>query len=192
MLGLIGAGIGLLGGIGKMFGRGRANRELEKLIGQNPQYQINDIAKRQYALTQNQLMGRMPGAASIEKNILSNQANIQGQIDRNATDSSQALALLASTQGQTNQNFNDLGTQEAQDYQRRLNNYLTTGATMINEGDKVYNDQVRRFNDLVNIRGAQQQNRQNNFGDISNFGFGMMNLGLNAGGDKQLIKKLVG
>lgn len=177
-LSAIGMGVGLIGGIGSIFGNRKSNRELEKLIKQNPTYQSNPIASQRMALAQQLLNARMPGAASMERNIYGNQANTIAQINRNATDSSQALALSAGTQGQTNQAFNQLGMQEGQDYYNRLNNLTGAQQGMIQEGDKVYQDQVRQFQDLAAIRGAQNNNRQAAWSGVSNMGFGLMNFGL--------------
>lgn len=185
-LSMAGLGIGLIGGIGSIFGNRKSNRELEKLIKQNPTYQSNPIAGQRMALAQQLLNARMPGAASQERNIYGAQANTLANVQRNATDSSQALALAAGTQGQTNQAFNQLGIQEGQDYYNRLNNLTGAQQGMIQEGDKVYQDQVRKFQDLAAIRGAQNQNRQSTWQGISNLGFGTMNFGL-AGGSKGMF-----
>src|SRR5215813_4668825 len=121
-LSLAGLGIGLVGAIGKLFGRGKANREMNQVLAQDPTYQVNPVAKQRLGLAQSLLNSRMPGAANIEKNIYTNQANTISNINKNATDASQALALAANTQGQSNTAFNQLGIEEDQDYQRRLNN----------------------------------------------------------------------
>lgn len=179
-LGIIGLGAGLVGGIGSLFGNKKSNKGLEDLLRQNPSYQKNPIAGQRLALAQQLLNARMPGAASLERNIFSNQANTLGQINRNATDASQALALASASQGQTNQALGQLGVQESQDYYNRLQNLTGAQQGMIEEGDKVYQDQIRRFQDLAAIRGAQNQNRQNTWSGISNLGFGLANFGLAA------------
>lgn len=181
MLPLIGAGLGLVGAIGGLFGNKRANKRLESLIGQDPKYNSNPIAGDRMSLAKQLLNGRMPGAASVERNIMGNQGNAITNINKVATDSSQALALGANIQGQTNQAFQQLGQQESQDYQRRYGNLVGAQEGMIQEGDKVYQDQVRRFEDLAKIRGAQNQNSQNAWKSISNAGMGIMNFGLSAG-----------
>lgn len=173
-----GAGIGLIGGIGKMFQSGAANKSLSRLQKLDPVYKENPMAKQRLGLAQSLLNARMPGASNIERNIYGTQANAVSNINRNATDSSQALALGAATQGQANQSFNQLGAEEAQDYQRRYGNYTGAQEGVINEQDKVYQDQVRRFGDLAQIRGMQNANRQQNWKDISNLGFGAMNFGM--------------
>lgn len=192
---LIMAGVGLAAGIGgavgKMFGRKKQNKELEKLIGLNPAYQANPLAAEKLNLARSLMNARMPGAATAERNIFTNQANFTGNVNRNATDASQALSLMASGQANTNESLENLSTQEAQDYQRRYGNMSNAQDDLINENDKVFQDQVRRFNDLAAIRGAQSQNKQATWGDISGLGFGIANFALGAGGDKlgQMLKK---
>lgn len=177
----IGLGIGLAGSIGKMFGRGKANKQMSRLMGQNPQYKINPLAQERLGLAQTLLNARMPGAMNAERNIFSNQAGQISNINRVATDSSQALALATGTQGATNDAIMGLGQAEAMDYQRRYGNLSGAQDGMINEQDKVFQDQVRRFQDNVQIQGGINQNKQAGWGDISNMGFGLMDFGL-AGG----------
>lgn len=184
----IGLGVGLLGGIGSLFGSRRANRRLEELNRMNPQYQTNPIAQQRMGLAQTLLNARMPGAAAIERNIYGAQANQLGAISRGATDSSQALALAAGTQGQANQAFTNLGIQESQDYYNRLENLEGAQQGMIAEGDKQYQDQVRRFEDTARIRGAQTANTQGAWNSLSNLGFGVMDFAL-AGGFKNMFGK---
>lgn len=178
---IAGLGLGVIGGIGNLFGNRKANKRLEALMKTNPQYKANPLAQQQMGLAQTLLNARMPGAASAEQNIWQNQANTLGQVNRNATDASQALALAAGAQGQTNQAFGNLATQESQDYQRRYGNLATAQQGVINENDKVFQDQVRRFQDMAQIQGAQNANTQNSWSSLGNLGFGMMNFGL-AGG----------
>lgn len=182
---ILGAGVGLIGGIGGLFGAGSANRKLEQLISKDPTYKANPIAAQRMGLAQTLLNARSPGAAYAQQNIYGNQANQQANVERNATDASQALALGAVSQGQTNKAFGDLNNQEAEDYQRRYGNLVGAQQGQIQEGDKVYQDQIRRFNDLAQIRGMQSQNTQNAWGSLSNLGFGALNFGL-AGGFRGL------
>lgn len=180
-LAAIGLATGIIGGIGKIFGRGKANRRLEKLMQNDPLYKANPIAGQRMALARQLLNARSPGAAQVERNIYKNQANQLGQLQRNATDSSQLLALGAGAIGQSNQAFNELGLNEAQDYQRRYGNLVGAQEGMINEQDKVYQDKIRRFQNQLQSHGVQNANRQANWGDISSMGFGLMNFGMGSG-----------
>lgn len=181
-----GLGLGLIGGIGSLFGARRANRRLDQLMKQNPAYKENPLARERMGLAQTLLNARMPGAAAAERNIYTNQANAIANVNRNATDSSQALALAAGTQGQTNQAFGNLSMQEAQDYQRRYGNFVGAQEGVIQEGDKVHQDSIRRFQDTVQMRGAQNANTQGAWNSLSNLGLGAASLGM-AGGMNQMF-----
>ncbi len=178
---LISAGLGVIGGIGSMLSAGKANRSMEELLRQQPKYKANPVAGQQMGLAQTLLNARGAGAGAAERNIFQNQANMQGQANRNATDSSQALAMAAAGQGQSNQAFGNLQAQEEQDYQRRYGNLANAQQGVIQEGDKVHQDSVRRFQDTVQIRGMQNQNRQNVWNSLSNLGGAGMALGMSGG-----------
>lgn len=158
---------------------------------QDPTYNANPEAAKRLGLAGTLLNARMPGASALERNIYGNQANQLANVNRNATDSSQALALGAAAQGQTNQAFQNLGVQEQQDYYNRLQNYTGAQQGVIQEGDKVYQDKVRRFQDMAGLQGAGEQNTQQGWNSIANLGFGgasiasqygMMNGGGQGGG----------
>lgn len=181
MFELAGAGLGLIGTIGKMFARGAANRKLRQLQKEDPVYQSSPIAAQRLGLANTLLNARAPGAAAAEQNIYSNQANATANAERGATDSSQLLLTGGAIQGQTNDAFNQLGQNETADYQRRYGNQVGAQEGMIAEGDKVFNDQTRRFNDKTQFQGAQAANNANNWGDVSNFGMALGNFGVNGG-----------
>lgn len=186
---LIGLGIGLAGAVGKMFGRGKANRELRSLQKEDPTYsadpRIMQMANQRLGLANTLLAARMPGAATAERNIMTNQANQLAGLNRGATDASQALAVAAGIGGQTNQSFENLGQAEAQDYYRRLGIQSDAQQGVMNEAQRIegntYNDQLRKYQNKMDIQGAIQQNRQNTWGDISNLGFGLADFGLSGG-----------
>lgn len=188
---LIGLGIGIAGGIGKMIGRGKANRELRNLQKQDPMYaadpRIMQMANQRLGLANTLLNARAPGAMQVERNIYTNQANQLGRLDRNATDAGQALAVAAGIGGQTNQSFNDLGQMEAQDYYRRLQNQQSAQQGVMDESARIegntYQDQIRRYQNKMDIQGAIQQNKQSTWGDISNLGFGIADFGMKGGFD---------
>jgi len=186
---LIGLGAGIVGGIGKMIGRKKANRQLDELLAKDPKYTANPEVANRLGLAKTLLNARMPGAAAAERNIYGSQANTVANVTRNATDANQALAVAAGVGGQTNQAFQDLGQQEAQDYQRRYGNLVGAQDEMVQEGDKVFGDQVRRYGNEVQVRGAQNQNKQDNWQDISNLGFGMADFSMNGGFNNMFSRK---
>lgn len=177
----IGAGLGLIGGIGKMVGRAGANSRLRQLERDNPAYKENPLAKQRLGLASTLLNARMPGASSMEKNIATSQANTQANVSRNASSGAQALAMGGVAQGQADNSYNNLATQEAQDYQRRYGNQVGAQEGVIREGDKVFQDQQRRFQDNVGIEGAINENNQNTWGDISRMGFGLSDFAMSGG-----------
>ena len=184
----VGIGLGLVGSIGKMFGNAKANRELRTLQANDPNYATssagmanNKLASGRLGLAQTLLNARMPGAQTIERNIYGTQANTTAGINRNATDSATALALQGGVQGQTNQAFNQLGLEEKNNYQQNYQNLVGAQEGMMNENDRAYQDQVRRFGDQAQIGGQINQNRQNTWSSISNLGFGIADIGANGG-----------
>jgi|ERR1700677_294550 len=182
----IGLGLGLVSSIGKMISAGKANSQLNTLVTQNPAYKPNPIAQQRLGLATALLNARAPGVASAEANIGSAQATQQENIGRNATSGAQVIAAGAGAQGTANRAYEGLNEQEAQDYQRRYGNVSEAQQGVIQEGDKAFQDQVRRFQDLAQIRGAQNANRQNAWQSLSNLGFSSLNFGL-AGGFKKLF-----
>lgn len=177
----IGVGVGLIGGVGKLISSANSNSKLNQLISQDPTYTANPIAGQRLGLAQSLLNARSPGAAQAVQNIYQNQSNTQANNTRGATSGSQLLAAGAASQGQTNNAFVNEGAAEDQQYQQRLNNLSGAEQGEVQEGDKVYQDQVRRFGDLAQIRGAQNTNTQNAWSSISNMGFGVANFGLSGG-----------
>lgn len=169
---LISAGVGGLGAIGGIVNMFTSGSRLKNLMSQDPTYTANPVAAQRLGLANTLLNARMPGATAMERNIYGNQANQLANVNRNATDSSQALAMGAAAQGQTNQAFQNLSTQEQQDYYNRLQNLTGAQQGMIAEGDKVYQDKVRRFQDMAGLTGAGMQNTQQGWNSIANLGFG--------------------
>ncbi len=180
-LAAIGMAVGAIGSIGKMFGRGAANRRLRNLAKNDPQYQINPEAQKRLGLASTLLNARSPGAMAAERNIQQNQANTLGRFQRGATSSSQLLSLGADAQAQTNQDFNQLEQQETADYQRRYGNLEGAQQGMIQEGDKLFQDKVRRHQNQLQVEGAINENRQNNWGDIAGMGFGLASFAMSGG-----------
>lgn len=193
MYGLIAGGVlGAAGLIGKAIQRGKSNREMDRLMKQNPAYQKNPIAQQRLALAQSLLNARTPGYVSAERNIYTNQANQLGGVQRNATDAAQALAVMSGIGANTNQAFQNLADQESQDYQWKLSNLNNAQELAIGEDDKLYNDDVRRYQDTVQMKGAQMQNKAATWGDLSNFGFSLMDFSANSGGDNSNANNSMG
>lgn len=175
---IAGAGVAAGGLIGKGIARGKANKTLKGLQKEDPTYTKSPYAQAQLGLAQQMFSGRMAGAAQMQNNIYSNQGNTFDAVRRTATDSSQALAAISGAQGQTDQSLSNLQTMEAQNKYSMLGNLNAAYGQMIGEDDKAYGDNVRRFGNKVQIQGAINENRQNTWGDISNFGMSVAGLGV--------------
>lgn len=180
---------GLIQGLANIKRQKKANQALDKLLAQDPERQDNPYAAKQLGIAQQLFNGRMAGAPQLERNIFTAQANQQGNINRNATDSSQALALGAAAQGQTDQSLQNLQTSEQQNKYSMLQNLNKAYGGMIDEGDKSFGDKVRRFGDLASIRGQQQQNKTNALNGVFNGlnsdidqGLSFLGMGMGGGG----------
>ncbi len=159
---------GWLQGILNVGRQKKANKALDEVLAQDVKYQQNPFAKQQLALAQNMFGGRMAGAPQLERNILASQGTTLSNLQKGATDSSQLLSLASQAQGQTNNAFDDLTTEEKQNKQAMLQNLNQAYGVNIGEGDKEFDDQVRRYGNLVNVRGMQQQNKTNALNGIFN------------------------
>jgi hypothetical protein len=140
------------------------NAKANKITPIDATYKTSQFARDQYGLAKQYLNSRMPGASQQEQNILASQGNTLANYQRNAGDSGQALALAAATQGQTNQSFADMGVNEAQNKQAMLGNFNQAAGVMIGEGDKVYQDTLRKYNNAVQEKSALRNAAWQNIG----------------------------
>lgn len=151
------------------------NGKANKIHPEWRQYQTSPYAKSQLGIAQQLFNGRMAGAGNMENNIAASQANFDNNVTRNATDSSQALALAAAGQGIANQSYNDLLTRELQNKYSLLDNLNAGYQGMVNEGDKVYQSQLDKYKmdkqEQAGLRGAAWQNI---FGGVNDLASGLM------------------
>lgn len=156
--------MGLFGAVASLFTAGKQRREARAIHPVNTTYEESQYIKSLYGAGKNLYQGRMAGASQAEQNILTEGANTNASVARNATDASQALAIGAGVQGQTDQSLNDLAVKEAQDKQNRFGIYSNVSQLMTQEGDKVYQDKLRNYYDDLNykraLQGAADQNQQ--------------------------------
>lgn len=149
---------GLISGLGRLFGGRAQTKKNMRDINALGSYKENPYASQQLSLANNLYNARMGGAAAQEQNILNNQADAQASVNRNATDASQALAIAAGLQGNTNDAFADLATREAADRMNRAGLVMQGQNTMIAEGDKVWADKLRQLQQKIGVRGVGAQN----------------------------------
>lgn len=146
----------MLGGIFKGIQGGKQQRMANKIHPQDVTYTESQYAKNQLGAVNQAYNSRSAGAANAEENIGFNQANSFAGVERNATSGSQALAVLAGLQGQSNQAYTDLASKEAQSHQALLGELGMANSAMTNENDKIYNDKLRKYNNDLNAKNALQ------------------------------------
>lgn len=160
--------------LGGLFAGAKQKKLAKKIQLMDPTYKESPYAKDQLAYAQNAMNARMRGATQAEQNILTGQANQFANLQRNATDSSQLLALAAGVGGNTNQSLINLGMAEGDNALQRQGMYNQALQVMTNEGDKVYNDKLRKYQEAVAAKNQLMQsgmvNQQNAFNQIGNFG----------------------
>lgn len=165
------AGIGLAGAVWKGIQAAKQNSLANGINPNDPTYEVSQYAKNNLGLAQSMYNGRMAGATDAERNIQANQATTLGSINRNATSSSQALALAGAAQGQTNQALSGLQSAEAQNKYNLAGQVANANRDLVNENDKVYQDQLRKYQQDVQAKSALRQAAANNlsglFGDLT-------------------------
>lgn len=175
--GISSTAMGLVGTLFNSIAGIKADKKLSSLIKEDPTYTSSPYAANTLGMAQTILNGRMAGAQSRERNIYGAQANTVSNINRNATDSSQALALAAGAQGRADDSFDNLQIQEGQDYYNKLNNLNNANAGMTAEHDKIEDDKVRRWQDQVNTVLTQYKMRRQGGNDWSQQGSGLGGMG---------------
>jgi hypothetical protein len=172
-IGLVAAGIG---SVGKAIGRSQANKQMKKLLAEQPKYQENPLAGQQYALAQNMFNAQMPGTQQYLSGIERTRASQIAAAERGGDNT---LLAAAAAGGQANEAGQALAGQQAAYKQSAYGNVAAANQGLIGEQDKVYNDQLRQYQNRAQIEGAINENRQNTWGDIANAGLGVASMGMN-------------
>jgi hypothetical protein len=141
-------------------------------------YEPSEYDKSRLSLAQMLFNGRMAGAGNMERNIASSGASFTNNVNRNATDSGQALALSGMGLGVTNNAYNDLQTREAGNKYDLLNNLNQGYQAMSNADNKQFDADYQKY--LLDV---QQKNSlknaafQNLFGGIGDLASGAATYG---------------
>lgn len=168
MLGLAGGIISGIASIGKIFAGIKQNKEANAINPVYKPYEVSPYAKKQLGLANQFLNGRMAGASGAEQNIAGAQANYGASVQRNATDSGQALSAGLLSQGQTDAAYNQLGINEAQNKQQMLGNVNNALQGMTAEGDKMYQDMLQKYQIDTQQKAALRSSAwQNIFGGVN-------------------------
>ena len=165
-------GASILGGFLKSHQAHLQQKMADSIHPQNTTYNVSPYAQNQLQTVRNAYNGRMAGAANAENNIAANQANSFQGAERNASSGSQALSILAGLQGNTNQANQGLQDAEGRNQNALLGQLGAANQGMTNENDKVYNDQLRNYNNDLQaknqLQAASMQNRNSAIDGISN------------------------
>jgi hypothetical protein len=132
----------------------------------NAVYHTSPYAQNQLSTVQQMMNGRMAGAANEQQNIAGNFANSMAGVDRNSTNGSQSLAMLAGLNGNANNAYNQLGQQEAANKQNLLGYLSSANQGMTQENMNMYQDQLRNYNNDLQAKNALQNAAWNNKGGM--------------------------
>ena len=171
----VSVGLGVVGAGTKIASALHQNHLANQIQPDWQQYTTSPYAKQQLGIAQQLFNGRMPGAAEEEQGILNSQGNYLENVNRNATDSGQALALGGLSQGMTNDALDKLGIRELQSKTSFLDNLNNAYQTMIGEGNKEYQSKEQKYLSDVEaktaLRNAGAQNLNSAFNDLSSSAF---------------------
>ncbi|WP_407522681.1 hypothetical protein PDL71_15480 [Lacibacter sp. MH-610] len=124
----------------------RQKEEADRIKLNDPTYKESEYAKEALTTARQRMGGRMPGATALQGGLLSNQANAFTNLSRAASNPQQLIAGAGGLQQNTNNALNQLAIQEAQYTDSLFGNLNSALDVMRQEGDKVYGDQLRKFN----------------------------------------------
>jgi hypothetical protein len=162
------------GYIATAFQRAAANKALEQSLGRLPG--VPKPMAKMAGMASTLLNARMPGAAQAERNINQTQANQIANAQRTSASSNDLLLAGAAAAGQAGQAYNQLQQQEAADYQRRYGNYVNAQQMDYQASIQDYQNRMQDMQNRMQIEGAINQNKQANWGDLSNLGMAGLNL----------------
>lgn len=147
------------------------NRQANAINPVYQQYTPSPYAKKQLGLAETLFNAPMPGELQERQDIETSQSNFNQNVNRNATDSSQALALEALDQGVTNNAFSDLQKKKAGYNLNMLGNLNAGYQTLLNEGDKQYQSMLDKYySDLQQKIYYKNASQQNIFGALNDLG----------------------
>lgn len=182
---------GLLSGVGKTILGIKANAEANKIHPKDATYNTSPYAQNMLSAAQNAYYGQNPASVIQGQRTMGAQANALNTVQRGATDASQLIASASGIQSNTDNAFSDLRSKDAQEKFGSLNVLNQAYSQMIGEGDKVYNDQVRKFDNDTQQKAALRNSAFNSiFSGISDMAGGAMASGQSGIFGGNSLKKL--
>jgi len=165
------------------------NKKIKNLLKNRPKYQIQDEAFETQALAKNQAFGRDRGIQLAEENIMTSGADAMGQAQQVSGSTNALLDTLAGITGNQNENFRELGVNEAQIQSDRMKDLYGANNAMIDEQDKAWNFNVNEpyQNQLQALR-DKKKHRQELLGKAIDTVGGIASAGAMSGGIGNLFK----
>lgn len=173
-LGLLASGIGIGAGI-KLIKGAHENNLANKVVVPDATYTTSPYAANTLDLAKQMFNSAMPGEQHAKESIDTNQANTNAAVERNSTSGAESLAMLAATQGISDNAYEDLQGKEAGYKAAQFNNLASANYGMTTELDKVYQDKVRKqqqaLDEKIALRGASNANFGNAMTDLTTGAF---------------------
>jgi hypothetical protein len=176
---IVGAALSSIATIGGNLDKDKLRSQMLKVGGQDPTFTQSGEVNDEYNLAKLMMNARMPGAQQLEQNVSATGAAADANVDRSATDASQALAMKSVNQDNTNKGFQNLAQMENQNQQQNFQNLgYATGMKSQQEMTK-YEDNVRRWQDTMNILLKRGDIKSGEWQSVANLGsqFSSMNFG---------------
>jgi hypothetical protein len=189
----IAGGAAVLGAGAKIYSGIKQGQAANKINPNYKAYTESPYAKQSLGLAQQMFNSRMAGAADASRGIQNTQGNQIANIQRNATDSSTALALGAAAQGQADSSVNNLGVQEGQYKMGLLDNVQNAYNQLTREHQNIYQDQFDKYKldsaAKQQLKNASTANIVGGIGDVASgaLGFASAGLGIGGGAGKALM-----
>jgi hypothetical protein len=181
---IVGAALSTIATIGGNLDKDKLRSQMLKVGGQDPTFTQSKEVGDEYNLAKLMMQARMPGAQQEEQNIYGTGAAANANVDRGATDASQALALKSLNQDNTNKAFGNLAQQENANTQQNFQNLNQATGMQAGQEMTKYEDQVRRWQDTMNILLKRGDIKGGEWQSVANLGsqFSSMNFGGGGGG----------
>jgi DNA polymerase III gamma/tau subunit len=175
----VGAALGTIATIGGNLDKDKIRSQMLKVGAQDPTFTQSKEVGDEYGLAKMMMNARMPGAQQLEQNVSATGAAANANVDRSATDASQALAMKSLNQDNTNKGFQNLAQMENQNQQQNFQNLNQATGQLANQEMTKYEDQVRRWQDTMNILLKRGDIKGGEWQSVANLGsqFSSMNFG---------------
>jgi hypothetical protein len=152
----------IFGTIQRLALAGKQKKLANKINPVDVTYEASPYAKEMLAGRRQRMNSRMAGADAAGRSLQQNKANVVGTATRNATSGAQMLSVAAAAQGQADSGAARLQQMENSNDQANANALDRALGTNIAEGDKVFNDKMRKFMQERRAKDALMQSSMQN------------------------------